>query len=96
MTLWRINCKEYASLVSQELDRPLSFRDKVMIRLHQLVCPPCKRVQAQMAAIREACRWAPHDEIDSDENVCVLPEEARTRIKSALKDCIHQTGRHSL
>jgi hypothetical protein len=96
MTLWMINCKEYASLVSLKLDRPLSFRDKVMIRLHQLVCPPCKHIQTQMASIREACRWVPPNGADSNEGVCVLPDEARMRIGAALKDCIHQAGRHSL
>lgn len=95
MALWMINCKEYASLVSQRLDRPLSFRDKVMMRLHQLVCPPCKHIQAQMASIREACRWVPPNEMDTEQGVCVLPEEARLRIKAALKNCIDQAGRHS-
>jgi hypothetical protein len=96
MTLWMINCKEHASLVSQKLDRPLSFRDKVMLRLHQLVCPPCKHIQTQMVSIRKACRWVPPNEMAPEEGVCVLPEEARMRINAALKDCIHQAVRHSL
>jgi hypothetical protein len=86
MARWMINCKDYAILVSQQLDRPITFWDKVLIKLHQMICPPCNQIQKQFTSIREACRWIPCDEADADQEGCVLPDDARMRIKAALKD----------
>lgn len=85
MPRWMINCKDVAALVSEGLDRPLSFWDKVNIKIHLMMCPPCHRVRAQLSSIREACRWIPDNDTDADSANCFLPDEARSIIKSAIK-----------
>lgn len=85
MSRWMLNCKEFAMLASERLDRPLSFWDKVSIKMHLLMCPPCQRIQKQLEALRRACRWGAADRDGMDQEECRLPENARSRIKETLK-----------
>jgi hypothetical protein len=86
MKLWIINCKQYAELVSRRMDRPLSTRSRLAVKLHAWLCPPCERVASQFSILREACRHVPSEEECRTQDR--LPEHARERIKSALKGCI--------
>lgn len=86
MGRWMINCEEYTKLVSQCMDTPPSLWTRVLIKVHQLICPPCGFLKQQLDDIRSACRWAPAQESDPSDPGETLPEEARARIKSALKD----------
>ena len=84
MARWMINCKEYAELVSGCMDRPLTFWERLSIRLHGLLCPPCNLVRQQFETIRRACRYADADNADlAGDSIC-LTEEARARIKAVL------------
>jgi hypothetical protein len=80
-----INCEKYAEISSKDMDRPLSFWERVALKIHRVACPPCNEVRDQMKLIRDACRWAP-DEDNSDDNQCAMPESVRQQIKSALKN----------
>lgn len=83
MAGWMINCKEYAELSSQQMDRPLSVWDRISMKLHQMLCPPCALVQQQFNAMRDACRFA-YDDEDSDESRR-LSKEACERMKAELR-----------
>jgi len=50
-----MNCKQASRLMSQELDRPLSWREKVSLRLHLMMCDGCRNFQKQMAFLRRVC-----------------------------------------
>lgn len=89
MGRWMINCKEHSRLASEGMDRPLSFWDHLGVRIHRLICPACKRLKAQLDAIRLACRLIPSESDESqarDPNHVVLPKEACRRIKAALRE----------
>jgi hypothetical protein len=86
MRFWMINCKQHAELVSERMDRPISTGSRLAIKLHEWLCPPCQRVASQFSALREACRYVPSEEECRKQEG--LPEQARERIKSALKGCI--------
>jgi len=51
-----VTCKEATQLVSKMLDRPLSFGQRVRLRLHLLVCAACSRFERQMRMLRLAMR----------------------------------------
>lgn len=87
MAQWMINCKDYAGLVSEQMERPLSLKDRMTLKIHQLVCPACNYMRKQLDVIRHACRHVPSgDEQDTHREDCVLPEDVQSRIKSAFKD----------
>jgi hypothetical protein len=84
MSRWMLNCKEFSALVSERLDRPLSFWDKMAIRLHCIMCPACNHIQAQLETLSNACRCIPGSDTEVEEQ-CHLPDDVRLRIKAELK-----------
>lgn len=58
-------CKEVSHLVSEGMDRSLSFRERVGVRTHLLMCHGCRHFAAQMKFLREALRRQP--EIPADD-----------------------------
>jgi len=52
----RLTCKEATGLISQALDRQLSRWERLMLRLHLLICDACSQFEKQSAFIRRAMR----------------------------------------
>ena len=56
-----LSCKEVTRIVSQGLDRNLSFSERVRLRVHLGICDGCTNFRDQMALLREAmARLAEH------------------------------------
>ncbi len=51
-----LNCKQNTELLSQALDRPITFREKLTMRLHLMMCRDCRNFEKQLAFIRKASR----------------------------------------
>ncbi|MEQ1589471.1 MAG: zf-HC2 domain-containing protein [Gallionella sp.] len=51
-----LNCKQASELLSQALDRNISLREKVLLRLHLLICHGCSNFSKQMRVMRQVCR----------------------------------------
>lgn len=49
-----MNCKEATQLMSQGLDRHLSFRERLRLRLHLLICRGCEATEKHFAFLRSA------------------------------------------
>jgi putative zinc finger protein len=49
-------CKEIHRLVSEGLDRDLSFFERVDLRVHLVYCDACTNFNGQMGLIRKAMR----------------------------------------
>jgi hypothetical protein len=60
----RLTCKEASRLQSQALDRPLTFGERLSLRLHTAVCDACTRVEKQLAFLRRAMREYPGPDRD--------------------------------
>ena len=77
-------CKEVVKIVSASLDRPLSFRERTVMRLHLIACKPCVRYFEQSQFLGDASSQL--DEQLKDELFTGrLTDEARERIKKVLK-----------
>ncbi len=84
--LWRIltlHCDEAARLASGSLDRPLPGHDRLALRMHLLVCRSCRRHRRAILALREV---AGRLGAEVDPPVPSLPDDARERIKKALRE----------
>ena len=82
-------CKEISKLISESHDRPLSWIDRVKIRLHLAMCFICRNFSKQVDMIRtfgRAIGRSGHDSLVSDGSVLdqSLSPEAKSRIKNAL------------
>jgi len=77
-----LNCKQTSVLVSQSLDRPLTWRERWAVRLHLLICVYCRRFTAQLKWIQGAMQsWQTHA---TDRTEDVLSAAARERITQQL------------
>lgn len=78
------SCKEIVHIISASLDRPLTFRERLLMRMHLLACKPCVRYLEQSEFVSTAVRL-----MDEAEKMNLfsgsLSESARSRIKAALK-----------
>ncbi len=48
-----MDCKQATRLMSQAQDRTLTFRERVNLKLHLLLCTGCKNYNKQMDFIRK-------------------------------------------
>jgi len=51
-----LSCRQATQLMSQELDRPLSLRERLGLRLHVMICGACDNYRRHMRILRDACR----------------------------------------
>ena len=54
-----LNCKQNAELLSQSLDRPVTLREKVAMRMHLMMCRGCRNFEKQLTFIHKAARELP-------------------------------------
>jgi hypothetical protein len=79
-----LTCKETALLVSQSYDRRLSWRERLGVRLHLVVCDACTHFRRQMDFLRRAIsRFA--QEREEIEMEVKLSSRARERITRELE-----------
>lgn len=86
MTRWMLNCKEFSRLVSKGLDRPLPKWDRARMAIHRLICPPCNMIRKQIEMLHQTCRYMPSGSSDGTDATCILPDDARMRIKKVLRE----------
>jgi len=78
------SCKEIVHIISASLDRPLTMREKFLMKMHLLACKPCVRYLDQSSFLSKAVKTMSDDEKDSLLSG-TLSAESRARIKEALK-----------
>jgi len=73
-----LTCKQASKLVSQSLDRPLTWSEKLQLKLHLLICDPCTQFKRQLNMLRTALRRIRND-IEHDSSI-KLPLDVKNRI----------------
>ena len=51
-----LTCKDVTRLVSQGLDRELTFGERTALRVHFAICQGCRNENRQLAFLRQAMR----------------------------------------
>jgi hypothetical protein len=80
-------CREVTRLVSASMDQRLPFGTRVRIGMHLAMCRFCSGFARQMRLLRQAVRER-GEQLAADLNDAAmgLSDEARQRIKAALRD----------
>ena len=80
------SCKELVPLMSQSLERPLTLRERVTLKVHLWACMWCVFYLEQLRMMREVLRTRGAEAADETESSSTsLSDEARERLKLALK-----------
>lgn len=82
-----LRCREISKLVSESMERKLSFRERVQLAMHLAMCRLCAGFAKQVRLLRTAARQDAERiaVADSDQETRLSPE-ARERIKGALQN----------
>lgn len=48
-----LNCKEASQLISQSLDRPLSWSERWQLKVHLWMCDACRRFKQQLNQLKQ-------------------------------------------
>ena len=74
-------CVDITELLSQSMERSLTLRERVRLRLHFLICDPCSLYQKSLQFLRVSMRGRASSDTDEGPG---LSEEARERMKARL------------
>jgi hypothetical protein len=77
-----LTCRHASRLISDRLDRSLSWFEWLCLWIHLLGCEPCCR-------FRRAVRWL-HRALASAPDDAELPADARERIRRALEEAARE------
>ena len=77
-------CKEIVKIVSASLDRPLTLRERFLMKLHLAACKPCVRYMEQSLFLSSAATQL-DEQLENELFTGGLTAEARERIKNVLK-----------
>ena len=78
-----LSCKGASQLISQSIDRALTRRERLALRLHLLICDVCKRFNRQLLVISNTVK-SMRQRTESDPSI-QIPPEARERIAEAIE-----------
>ncbi len=56
-----MNCKQATRLMSEAMERPLTFQEKASLSLHRGMCSGCRNFGKQMGEIRNLCQEYAHE-----------------------------------
>lgn len=81
------SCKEASKLISEQLDHPLPFRQKILLKIHLVMCAGCVLMNRQITGLREIIGLAgsTSDELTAPPTSS-LSEEVRARIKTLMRN----------
>jgi len=60
-----LNCHDTTRLLSESRERPLTWRERMALRLHVMMCSGCRRFGQQVRLLAVAARRYRQDEKDS-------------------------------
>lgn len=80
-----LTCKDASHLVSEQLERRLSFRERWGLKMHLWICVNCRRFERQINFMHAALRMLGKRAEVADDST-EFPAEARERIRKALAE----------
>jgi hypothetical protein len=79
------DCKNITPLISESLDRKISLKEKIELKLHFFTCEACVRYLSQIKFLREAIQKQGEQIGDESSSEKKLSDSAKERLKNALR-----------
>lgn len=84
MKHWMFRCQDVSQIVSESMDRKVSWGERLGIRFHLMMCRYCARHKHQLQAVKDTIRaYAQH--LEEAEPTVQLSEEAKQKMKHMLR-----------
>lgn len=78
-----LNCKQATELASKSLDIKLSFRQKIGLKMHLMMCGLCRAYEKQLRMIKKISPKL--DAYIEGQEQHTLPDASKERMKDQLK-----------
>ena len=88
---WMFSCKEVSQLLSESMDRSLPIYQRMLMRLHLMMCKYCSRLKEHFEALKIASRQEELYGNELDESR-VLSRDGKERLKKFLKNHLSDTS----
>lgn len=82
-----LTCKQASQIISQSLDNPLSWSDRVKLKFHLFMCNACNRFNQQLRLLSGAVQKLKSD-TENDKSIH-LPLDAKVRIINTIESKNH-------
>ncbi len=76
-----MNCRDMTKLISDSMERPISWRQRMELWMHTMMCGLCRAFRANIVTLRKLARQIGDDTGESDP----LSPNAKERVRSAMK-----------
>ncbi len=63
-----LSCHQATRLASDAQERPLSFKEKVSLKIHTMMCSGCRNFETSMNTLRKAMKGFASGGYDSQDN----------------------------
>ncbi|MFT5525077.1 MAG: hypothetical protein ACI9G1_002529 [Pirellulaceae bacterium] len=82
-----LRCGDGARLTSDALDNRLPWHDRIAVRMHMLVCRPCRYFKQHLLHVREVLTQVAQGKgQDSNHQLIKLSDEAKKRLREKMRD----------
>ena len=78
-----LTCKQASQFISASLDRPLTLRERFVLKLHLFICDKCRQFSQHLQTIRVAIKTMV-DSIEGNNNI-EMPSAAKKRIADLIE-----------
>ena len=85
MKIFKMSCKDVYPLISENQDHPLSFLNRIRLKMHLDICGLCETYQKQLEILCRVARSLGKDESKALEEISLKPE-----IKEKLQKWIEE------
>lgn len=82
-----LTCKQASQIISQSLDYPLSWPDRIKLKFHLFMCNACNRFNQQLRLLSVAVQRLRQD-TENDRSIH-LPLDAKVRIINTIESKNH-------
>ncbi len=82
-----LTCKQASQIISQSLDNPLSWQDRLRLKFHLFICDACTRFNQQLHLLNTVIKRI--IKTTESDNTIQLNSEAKARITQAIESSSH-------
>ena len=82
-----LTCKQASQIISQSLDNPLSWSDRMKLKFHLFICDACTHFNKQLRLIKNAVQRM---KLETENDASIqLTVDAKARINQAIDSNQH-------
>jgi len=82
--MW-ISCRRASELVSEGMERPLTLMERISLKIHELICPPCVECDKQLHDLHTIVSHMDEHISDNGHEGPCLSDQARKSIEIAVQ-----------